>query len=337
MTPTQALARFAIGSALGMALAACNDATTEPTPVNGASAQVAITEFEGARPVLRVGDMTGNARTRLHFTNVVDSIPNNFAGLVVTDANLLALGSPSIAPSGTRLAVVATLAYDQSEIVVMDMDGSRARVASVNTQIIGSGPEWAPDGTKLAYTMSTKIGFRGLDLFITNLATHAVTRLTTDENLDEAAIRWSPDGQSIYYTRRGIGAAVPGERVNELVRINVASGEKQIMATGILGQVSSIASNGTRVLLTRGVATTDGTDTRSLIELVVGGAESVLVERDAVWARYVGVDLQAVVVTATAFGGDVTRQYLVMDLASKEQKRIERVTGEANVDAHYRP
>ncbi|HEY9225970.1 MAG TPA: hypothetical protein VIP11_04940, partial [Gemmatimonadaceae bacterium] len=274
---------------VGLALAACSgEATTGP--VFEAGLRVVITEFQGSRPVLLVGDERGNGRTRLHFDNVADSIPGNYPGLVVSDDRLLALGSPSISPDGARLAVVATVAYDQSEIVVMKIDGTSPKVASVNTQIIGAGPQWSPDGTKLAYTMSTKQNFRGIDLFVTNIVTNTVTRLTTDENLDEAAVRWSADGQSIYYTRRGVGPAVPGERANELIRINVASHASQVVATGILGQVSAIASNGARVLLTRDAATTGGSGSRSLVELTVGGTERVLLERDAAWARYLGSD-----------------------------------------------
>ena len=325
--------QLSIALLLGAALAACSDATTEPI-VEPPPLRVAITGFEGTRPFLLAGDASGINRTRLHFSDVTDLIPNNDPGLVVSDEHLLALGAPSISPNCWLIAVVATLAYDQSEIVVMKRNGSGGEVASINTQIIGSSPEWSEDGTKLAYTMSTKPNFGGLDLFMTNLATHAVTRLTTDERLDLATIRWSTDATAIYYTRRGVStASMPGERVNELVRITVATGAEQVVATGITGTTVGISRDGTRVLLMRQVATPGGGSSQALIESRIGGSERTLVESGVVSAKYSRDEGHAVVVTAAQTGNDVVRQYMVMELASKTTARISNVAGEANVDA----
>lgn len=317
---------------LGAVLAACSDSTNEP--IVERLPRVAITVFEGTRPILLAGDASTRSRTRIHFTGVTDPIPDNLPGLLPTDENLLALGAPSISANCWRIAVVATVAYDQSQIVVMDRNGNGADVASINTQIIGSNPEWSPDGTKLAYTMSTKPNFGGLDLFMTNLTTHTVTRLTTNEKLDLAAIRWSIDGSVISYTRRSVSAPVPGERVNELVRINVATGAEQVVASGIVGNVVAITRAGTRVLLTRRVATTGGDSTEALIESTVGGSERTLVESGAISARYLRDDTHAVIVGAAQTGTDAN-QYMVMELAAKTTTQISNMASDAKVDACF--
>src|SRR5690348_3453732 len=199
-------------------LTACGDsATTAPAPQNASqSAFVAVTAFESNKPVLFTQGIDGNNKLRFRFTNIRDDIPGNYAGLSVGDANLLALNGPSWDPSGSgRVAVVATIAYDQSEIVVMRPDGT-GEVASVNTQIIASAPKWSPDGKKLAYLMATLPGMKGVDLFVTDLATHAVKRLTTNANIATAALGWSIDGQSLYYSKVTAGPTDTLDYVNDI-------------------------------------------------------------------------------------------------------------------------
>jgi Tol biopolymer transport system component len=332
MNTTLRSTQLSLALLLGGMLGACSDSTNEP--LFERQPRVAITVFEGTQPMLLSGLADGGGRTRILFTGVTDPIPDNLPGLIPSDENLRALGSPSMSADCSRIAVVATVAYDQSEIVVVNRNGSGGReVASVNTQMIGSNPEWSSNRDKLAYTMSTKPSFGGLDLFVTNLATHTVTRLTTDERLDLAAIRWSIDDSAIYYTRRRVStASVLGEWVTDLVRINVATGAEQVVASGIVGNVTAISRAGTRVLLTRRVPTTGADSTEALIESTVGGGERTLVESGAVWARYLRDDSHAVIVQAAQTGGSAS-QYAVMELASKTTTRISNVAGEAKIDA----
>src|SRR5437868_4947974 len=102
-----------------LGLTACGDSATAPaSPVSTQTPLVAVTTFEGTKPVLFVQHVDGSQKTRINLTNVRDEIPGNYSGLTVSDGSLLALNSPSWDPTGSgRVAVVATLAYDQSEIV----------------------------------------------------------------------------------------------------------------------------------------------------------------------------------------------------------------------------
>ena len=309
-------------------LAACGDSATAPAPETASqSALVAVTTFESGKPVLFTQGIDGTNKLRFRFTNVRDEIPGNYSGLTVGDANLLALGNPAWDPSGTgRVAVVATIAYDQSEIVIMRPDGT-GEVASVNTQIISGAPRWSPDGKKLAFMMATLPGFKGIDLFVTDLATHTVKRLTTNANLAIATLAWSIDGQSLYYSKVTAQPTDTLDYVNDVVKINANTGVSETIARGVVGQISSISRTGARVLLTRGVGLS-----RSLIERELAGTERV-VARDVSYGTYSpAVENKVLVVTVTVSGGEVIRTFQLLDLTTKSRTTISGITGEANAD-----
>lgn len=327
------------GSLTAVALAACDLSVTGPDTAS--NARVVITQHDGAQPALFIGNIDGSDRARIHFVQIADPIPGNLPGFIPADTNLIALGSPSIAPTGGRIAVVATLAYDQSEIVVMKPDGT-GEVASINTQIIASDPEWSPDGKKLAYVMSTLPNFRGLDLFVTDLDAHTVTRMTTNANIGNASIAWSPDGSTIYYSRTTQTSATgPSNWLSEVVSVNASTKVSQVVASGIVGQISAVARTGNRVLLTRTVVQA-GDTTRVLVEAALGAdpVERVLVASvtsDVAYAHYLsGTESYAVVVVATNAGGTVTDQFLLFNLNSNTVVPVANVptgSGSANVDA----
>jgi len=325
---------FGAAAAAAVAITACNDLPTAPGVDQ--VARVAVTQRNGDQPALFFGDVSGASRERIHFSFITDSIPDNLPGLIPTDSNLIALGSPSISPSGDRIAVVATVAYDQSEIIVMRANDS-GYVASINTQIIASDPEWSPDGTKLAYVMSTLPNFRGLDLFVTDLATKRVTRMTTNANIRNGSIVWSADGGAIYYSgTTGTSPDSPNNWVSEVVKVDVATKSALVMASNILGQVTSIARSGNRMLLTRTV--TQGADTtRALIASTIGPAptEQVLAGGVAYAHFLTGSDTYAVVVIATNDGGNVTDRFLLADIVRNtaiEVAGVQSQSGYANVD-----
>jgi len=309
-------------------LTACGDSATAPAPETASqSALVAVTTFESGKPVLFTQGIDGTNKLRFRFTNVRDEIPGNYSGLTVGDANLLALGNPAWDPSGTgRVAVVATIAYDQSEIVIMRPDGT-GEVASVNTQIISGAPRWSPDGKKLAFMMATLPGFKGIDLFVTDLATHTVKRLTTNANLAIATLAWSIDGQSLYYSKVTAQPTDTLDYVNDVVKINANTGVSETIARGVVGQISSISRTGARVLLTRGVGLS-----RSLIERELAGTERV-VASDVSYGTYSpAVENKVLVVTVTVSGGEVIRTFQLLDLTTKSRTTISGITGEANAD-----
>jgi TolB protein len=62
---------------------------------------------------------------------------------------------------------------------------------------VNGAPAFSPDGKRLALTLSGSGG--NLDVYILDLATQGLTRVTTDPAIDTEP-EWSHDGQQLYFT-----------------------------------------------------------------------------------------------------------------------------------------
>jgi Tol biopolymer transport system component len=60
-------------------------------------------------------------------------------------------------------------------------------------------PAWSPDGRRIAFA---RAGENGADLYVLELATGRVDRLTESPAVVEAHPDWSPDGRRIAFSRR---------------------------------------------------------------------------------------------------------------------------------------
>src|SRR5262249_41019408 len=144
---------------------------------------------------------------------------------------ILLLTAPTLSPDGNKLAVVASVVLGQALIVVMNVDGSGAEVASANDRLVTGIPAWSPDGTKIAYVARADIDAPDVDVFVTDLAAHTTKRLVVGAGSEISAIRWSPDGNSVCYTRRvGTTDGLPGNPIAELIRADGTSGATQTVA-----------------------------------------------------------------------------------------------------------
>ena len=83
-----------------------------------------------------------------------------------------------------------------SAVYIQRVRTGERRLVSARAGVNGA-PTFSPDGTHLALTLSGTGG--NLDIWLLDLSTQALTRLTDDPAVDTEAA-WSPDGKSIYFT-----------------------------------------------------------------------------------------------------------------------------------------
>ncbi len=264
-------------------------------------ARVAYVAQENGRPALYVQNADGSGRSRVHFTGATEMPGNSGAVPPVRDENILALGPLAWSPDGRRLAVVVTLAYDQSELVLIDADGSNARVASFDFQIIMTAPDWSPDGTKLAYGMSTQPRGFGVQLFVTDLTANTWRQVTNADPIGSAGpdVRWNTDGGTIYCWRTIVSPTATTDWVSRISSVDVATGSQHVLADSVAGMVQDIARNGTWALVLRSVSQPPGQDgVRDLVRrpMIGLGPELKLAEGNLWWARASADDRGATVV-----------------------------------------
>ncbi len=335
---------LAVKTALVVAMtgaAACGSGRiTEPGTRTG---QLALTTIVSGKPALILQSTDGTGALRLGFAHVVDSIPGNGADLIARDDNLLALGSPRWDPWGQRVAVVATVAYDQSEIVVMDATGASGQVASVSSQIIASAPDWSPDGNRLAYTMSTLQGMAGLDLFVTDLRTHQVRRLTTGANLGRAVVRWSYDGNTIYIWHRlgETGGSAPNA-IGDVIAVDVATGATTVVRSGFIGEVQDISAYGNKALVLRTDSLVGGLVMRDLLVAPFTGNVTQVVAFNepmflATWAAGWAAGEDHVVLVSAGKSGTGSVTYEWLQTSTGDRRILSGVAGDASVDLYLPP
>jgi TolB protein len=147
----------------------------------------------------------GAFATRIAYIAVQGQVPNQHYQLVVADADgenpkvvlesVQPIMSPAWSPDGQWLAYVSFENKTSGVYVQMVRTGER-RLVSARLGVNGA-PAFSPDGQRLALTLSGSNG--NLDIWLLDLNTQALTRLTEDPSVDTEAA-WAPDGRNIYFT-----------------------------------------------------------------------------------------------------------------------------------------
>ena len=101
---------------------------------------------------------------------------------------------PAWSPDGRRIAFQSNRDGD-TEIYVMNADGSNTSRLTNNFFYSDSSPDWSPDGSRIAFH-STRDG--GFEIYAMDADGSNVVRLTNN-SVDDANPSWSPDGRRIAF------------------------------------------------------------------------------------------------------------------------------------------
>ena len=206
-----------------------DDPTPMPTPTG--KSVFAINEQGG--DVLYLADE--NLENRQQITiGPIEVAPEHALGDgldLVHENQIIQMGVPGFSPDGSRIVLEVSMAFDQSQLIVLNEDGSGARTASPQTQIVAAA-DWAPGGGALVYLMSKGFGFSDLGVFVTDLVTDEVRELPIGVDISaEARIRWNDSGDGIYFVEKD------REGTLWVFDLNTESVSEVISLTGVIRDV----------------------------------------------------------------------------------------------------
>ena len=131
----------------------------------------------------------------------------------------LPLMSPVWSPNGKWLAYVSFEDHLSAVYVQRVQTGQRYRVSARAGE--NGAPAWAPNGQRLALTLSGESGYP--QIYVLNLHTQHLTRITDAPAINTSA-DWAPNGRSIYFTSDRDGSP-------QIYRIGVTPGSLPVRVT----------------------------------------------------------------------------------------------------------
>ncbi|HEY2417705.1 MAG TPA: Tol-Pal system beta propeller repeat protein TolB [Steroidobacteraceae bacterium] len=214
----------------------------------------------------------GAFATRIAYIAVQGQAPSQHFQLIVADSDgespkvILESSQPIMSP--TWSADDQWLSYVSFEnrlsaVYIQRVRTGERRLVSQRVGVNGA-PAFSPDGTRLALTLSGSGG--NLDIWLLDLATQGLTRLTDDPAVDTEPT-WSPDGKSIYFTSDRAG----GPQIYKLDIVNPKRVQRITFGSAYNAR-SRVAPDGSKIAF----VTREGSNYRIAVQDLASGTVSVL-------------------------------------------------------------
>jgi TolB protein len=214
----------------------------------------------------------GAFATRIAYVAVRGQPPSQHFQLIVADADgenpkvilesAQPIMSPSWSPDEQWLAYVS-FENRLSGVYVQKVHTGERQLVSARVGVNGA-PAYSPDGTHLALTLSGAGG--NLDIWLLDLSTQALTRLTDDPAVDTEAA-WSADGKSLYFTSDRAGGP-------QIYKLDIAQPKRveRITFGSAYNARPRVSPDGRRIAY----VTRDGGNYRIAVQDLASGTVSVL-------------------------------------------------------------
>jgi TolB protein len=214
----------------------------------------------------------GAFATRIAYIAVQGQAPSQHFQLIVADSDgesprvilesAQPIMSPAWSPDDQWLAYVS-FENRLSGIYIQRVRTGERRLVSQRAGV-NQAPAFSPDGTRLALTLSGSGG--NLDIWLLDLATQQLTRLTDDPAVDTEPT-WSPDGKSIYFTSDRAG----GPQIYKLDIANPRRVQRVSFGSGYVAR-PRVSPDGSKIAF----VTREGSNYRIAVQDLASGTVSVL-------------------------------------------------------------